>query len=1144
VSRYGGVILQTGIVHTGRLAEIIQRFHESSPVDALVRAIDEKLAATMTGLAGSADAFAVAALAQKTNAPILVVAGHADEAHDLYEDLAFLLSLSKVGLYPSRQILPYDFRAPVGEIMGQRLSTLSRLVDGELQVVVTSIRALLEPTITVEALRESRVSLTVGEEAEMDDLTARLVRLGFRRVPLVEEVGDFARRGGLIDLFTADSEYPVRIEFFGDQVESIRLFDVANQRTIGRRDSVQIVPKRELPITQETLEQYLDKLSVDDADYIRHKYLNDPELPGLEWLSVLFGVPQGSLVDFLPAHLVTVYRNRVKLAEETQIIIAEAHTLRARLADKLTVLPTPEQYYHSLDRLSATLDVHTAIDIVPFRGGREDIIDFGCQPHPALGSRLDLLGKTLKEYQATEVAHLIATDSEGQASRLTELIREKIGEDSGLSIEVANLSGGFVFPSAKVALLTDHEIFSRYHRRVRKKRFREGVAISDYAALNQGDYVVHADYGIARYLGLKTIIVDHRSRDCLLLQYAESDRLYVPIEEFNRVAKYAGKDTAPELTRLGGAQWDRLRERTEKAIADMAEELLVLYAQRKTHEGESFGEDTVFMKQLEASFPYDETTDQEKAINDVKRDLGSQRPMDRLICGDVGYGKTEVAVRAAFKVVDAGKQVAVLVPTTILAQQHFATFTERMRDFPVRIAVMSRFRTRLEQEETAVALVEGKVDIVIGTHRLLSQDIVFKDLGLLVIDEEHRFGVKHKERLRQLKASVDTLVMTATPIPRTLQMSLVGVRDMSLITTSPKDRLPIITEIVEFDPAIIATAILREVDRGGQVFFVHNRVQTIEAMHKYLNKILPQVEIGVAHGQMHERTLEGVMLAFMAKRFNVLLCTSIIESGLDIPSANTIIINRADRFGLAQLYQLRGRVGRSARRAYAYLLTPTSRVLTADAVKRLRALEAHSDLGAGFALAMRDLEIRGAGTILGARQSGFIEEIGFDLYNKLLEEAIAKLKGEEIRRVPDTRLELDLETHLAEQYVNDNQHKVDIYRRLADSRTLDEVERIREEVTDRFGRPPQSAVYLFDATAVKIAASLLDLEKLTLKAGKATLYFAMHRKLTRPEVEALRGGTNEPMEFLLQGQPRIVMDLSRIPESDQLPHIRGVLSKV
>jgi transcription-repair coupling factor (superfamily II helicase) len=1130
-------------VHSGRLAEIFHRWTGSQAMVALAGAVRQSGEIGVTGLAGSAEALAISGLAVDSHRPILVITNHSDDAHDLFDDLSFIMSPLRVALYPARQILPYDFRAPVGEIMGRRLSTLARLTDRSVDLVICPVRALIEPTITRDSLAGSRVSIGIGAEIDLDDLTARLVRLGFRRVPLVEEVGDFARRGGLIDFFTPDSDAPVRVEFLGDTVESIRLFDVSSQRTVGRIDSVSIVPKREVSVNPETLEKYLEQLPANDSDYIRHRYLNDPELPGLEWLSVLFGLPQGSLLDFLPPETMTVFRNSRTLLDEARIIVEEAKGLHDRLKEKLTILPAPEAYYHSAEQIFTALKKGVTVDILPFRGGRDDLIDFACHPHPALGARLDLLGKTLHEFSSGGIVHVLTTDSEGQAARLLDLIREKIGVDTDLSIEVANLSGGFVATSAKVALLTDHELFSRYHRRIRKKKYREGVAISDYAALNYGDYVVHADYGIARYLGLKTIVVDLRNRDCLLLQYAENDRLYVPIEEFNRVAKYAGKDTAPELTRLGGPQWDRLRERTEKAIADMAEELLVLYAERKAHQGFSFGEDSVFMKQLEASFPYDETIDQEKAISDTKRDMMLERSMDRLICGDVGYGKTEVAVRAAFKAVDSGKQVAVLVPTTILAQQHYATFSERLRDFPVRTAVLSRFRTRAEQEETTVALAEGKVDIVIGTHRLLSEDVVFKDLGLLVIDEEHRFGVKHKEKLRQLKATVDTLVMTATPIPRTLQMSLLGVRDMSLIATSPKDRLPIITEIVEFDPAVIATAILREIDRGGQVFFVHNRVQTIEAMHKYLQKIVPQAEIGVAHGQMHERTLEGVMLAFLAGRFNVLLCTSIIESGLDIPTANTIIINRADRFGLAQLYQIRGRVGRSTRRAYAYLLTPSSRVLTADAVRRLRALEAHSDLGSGFALAMRDLEIRGAGAILGARQSGFIEEIGFDLYNKLLEEAIAKLKGQEIKRLPDTKVELDVETHLAEGYVNDNQQKVDIYRRLADSRSLDDVEKIRDEVTDRFGRPPGSATNLFDATAVKVAAAIRELEKLTLRDGKATLYFGRNRKLTRQEVEAFRGGTDCPMEFLLQGQPRITIDLSKVPEPDRLSHLRGVLGK-
>jgi transcription-repair coupling factor (superfamily II helicase) len=628
------------------------------------------------------------------------------------------------------------------------------------------------------------------------------------------------------------------------------------------------------------------------------------------------------------------------------------------------------------------------------------------------------------------------------------------------------------------------------------------------------------------------------------LLYAENDRLYIPIEEFNRVSKYSGKDAAPQLTRLGGPGWEKLKKKTKKAITDMAADLIKLYAGRKAKAGFSFGEDTVWLKQLEASFVYEETPDQLKAIYDVKNDMTGEEPMDRLVCGDVGYGKTEVAVRAAFKAAEQGKQVAVLVPTTILAQQHLHTFCERLTEFPVRVEMLSRFRTRKEQLKIVEDLAQGKVDLVIGTHRLLSKDIHFRDLGLLIVDEEHRFGVRHKEKLRQMKTDVDTISMTATPIPRTLQMSLMGARDMSLITTSPKDRLPIITEIAEFDPATIATTILREVDRGGQVFFVHNRVQTIDAMYNYLKKVVPRAEIAVAHGQMHEKSLEGIMLAFLAGRYNVLLCTSIIESGLDIPNANTIIINRADRFGLAQLYQLRGRVGRSARRAYAYLLTPPTRLLRADAIKRLRAIEAHSDLGSGFALAMRDLEIRGAGTILGPRQSGFIEEVGFDLYNRLLEEAVCELKGQEIKRPPQTKLESDIEMFLPNEYINNRQQKVDIYRRLADCRTLEEVEQMREEIFDRFGRMPQSAMDLFDGTAAKIAASLLEIEKVKIRQGVVNLFFEEGRKLKRSEVEALGKATDCPMEFSLTGNAQIIIDMTKVDEDRRLSYLRGLLGKL
>ena len=1129
---------------TNRIDSLLTRFSNADPFLTLVDACRGGQGATVSGLSGSAPSFVLKSLAETTPGPIIAVCPGPNEASDLYDDLVFLHNRNRVGHFPARQILPYDFRAPVGEIMGRRISTLAGLIDGTLDIVVCTIRSLMEPTLTLPQLEENRIELKPTQEIDLDDLVARLVRLGYQRVSVVGEVGDFALRGGLIDFFSPGADAPIRVELYGDEVETIREFDVVSQRTVRRIDRVSLLPKREVSISQQALEEHLDRLPEADADLIRVRYLNDPELPGLEWLALLFGLEIGNLLEYLDQQALIYTLGEGTLRSEAAEVMNEAHGLYARLGDRLTRLPQPEEYYRDPDELLEQLHKYTLIDQVPFLGGRKDLINFGCQPHPALGSRLDLLGETLREFDATHLDYLIATDTEGQVERLAELISEKSDITFEPPIATANLKGGFVCRGGGLALLTDHEIFGRHHRRVRRKKFKEGVAISDYSNLVRGDYVVHTDHGIARYLGLQTIQVDQRNRDCLLLEYTEGDKLYVPIEEFNRVSKYSGKDSAPNLTRLGGPGWEKLKAKTRKAIEDMAADLLKLYAERKQQSGFSFGEDTVWLRQLESSFVFEETPDQLRAIEDVKHDMASDQPMDRLICGDVGFGKTEVAIRAAFKAIEKGKQVAVLVPTTILAQQHYHTFRDRLKDFPVRTEMLSRFRTRKEQLETVDNLASGKVDLVIGTHRLFSKDVFFKDLGLLVVDEEHRFGVRHKEKLRRLKAGVDTISMTATPIPRTLQMSLMGARDMSLITTSPKDRLPIITEIIEFDPAIIATAILREIDRGGQVFFVHNRVQTIDAMYRYLKKIVPQAEIVIAHGQMHERSLEGVMLAFMSGRYNVLLCTSIIESGLDIPSTNTIIINRADRFGLAQLYQIRGRVGRSAKRAYAYLLTPTTRLLTADGVKRMRALEAHSDLGSGFALAMRDLEIRGAGTILGARQSGFIEEIGFDMYSRLLEEAVADLKGQPLAELPDTKLEMDIESHLSQEYINNRHQKVDIYRRLADARNVDEVENIREEIIDRFGRMPQSGRNLFDAAAVKILASMLEVEIVRFKAGRATLIFGDDRQLRREEVEAFGGSTDQPLEFSLVGRPMIIIDLGAVKEDDRLGYLRGVLSKI
>jgi transcription-repair coupling factor (superfamily II helicase) len=1129
------------------LNHVLRRFEGTAPFRHLreLLASETKSEISVCGMAGSSPALLLSCLKGQKDRPIIALLSSSDEAANLYDDLVFLLGEEEVAFYPSRMVSPFEFRSPAAEVTAQRLATLSRIFNGTAGIVVAPILALIEPTISRTDFENGRLYLKAGQEMEIDALAERLIQLGFQRVPLVEEVGDFALRGGLIDFFSPGFDYPIRVEFFGDTIETIRNFEVSTQRTLGKFDEVILLPKREIPITPNTIETYIEHLSEKDSDLIRARYINDPELPGLEWLALSFGVETGSFLDYLIGQPIFVIFGKGSLQSEIDDAIVEAGRHYERILDRLQAPPTVEDYYRNKNDIWDRISTHTTIDVVPFRGGKTNIIDFQCREHPAIGSRFDLLIETVENFRAEGMTFFIAADNSGQVTRLSELLGDKMKSSPVPPIEVALLKGGFVSKENGLAILTDHQIFGRYFRRTRRKKFKEGVALQNYTSLIDGDYVVHTDFGIARYSGLKTIKVSGRERDCLLLIYGEGGKLYVPIEEFNRVGKYAGKDAAPRLSTLGGASWEKIKERTKKAVADMAADLIKIYAERKARPGFAFGADTTWMKQLEASFIYEETADQLKAINDIKQDMEKATPMDRLVCGDVGYGKTEVAVRAAFKAVEAGKQVAVLVPTTILAQQHLTTFSQRLTDFPVKIEMLSRFRRKKEQSEIAIQLKKGNIDVIIGTHRLLSKDIKFRDLGLLVVDEEQRFGVKHKEGLRKLKATVDTIAMTATPIPRTLQMSLMGARDFSLINTSPKDRLPIMTEICEFEPEIIAEAILREIDRGGQVFFVHNRVQTIEAMYRYLKRIVPQVEIAVAHGQMHERSLEGIMLAFLSGRFQVLLSTSIIESGLDIPSVNTIIINRADRFGLAQLYQLRGRVGRSAARAYAYLLTPPYRLLTEDARKRLRAIEAHADLGSGFALAMKDLEIRGAGNILGAQQSGFIEEVGFDLYTKLLEEAVAELKGEKVIGVPDTKLEADIELLIPEYYININQQKVEVYQKLAGARTLQEVEDIREDVEDRFGRLPEPANDLFEAAAMRISAWALEIEKVKFRKGRAELQFVEGRKFERKEVESWRQAVDAPLEFKLGGGTSLItIDISQTAESKRMGHLKAILNRI
>jgi transcription-repair coupling factor (superfamily II helicase) len=721
---------------------------------------------------------------------------------------------------------------------------------------------------------------------------------------------------------------------------------------------------------------------------------------------------------------------------------------------------------------------------------------------------MERLKNYLAELGAQGIEPVILCDNTGQRDRLWEMLG-----GAGATLGVGLVSAGFTLRDAGLAVLTDHEIFARYRRRRRRLRKTGGLSIAELSALKVGDFVVHEDHGIGVYRGMQRLTLGGQETDCVEIAYAEKDRLYVPVQQLALVSRYAaGEGAKPSLHRLGSPAWSKTKARARRAIQDMAEDLLRAYAARRALPGHAFKPDTVWQRELEASFPYEETPDQLKAITEVRDDMESPRPMDRLICGDVGYGKTEVAVRAAFKAVQDGRQVAVLVPTTILAQQHLLTFRERLADFPVRTEVLSRFRTPKEQRDTLAAVARGQVDILIGTHRLLSKDVSFPHLGLVVIDEEHRFGVAQKERIRQMTRQVDVLAMTATPIPRTLNLSLAGARDMSVIETPPRDRLPVHTEILEVDDEIIADAILREIDRGGQVFFVHNRVETIHNAALALQKLVPQVRIAVAHGQMAERELEKAMLDFLDRRWDVLVSTMIVESGLDIPSVNTLIVDRADHLGLAQLYQLRGRVGRSTHRAYAYLLVPSRRVLTQEAERRLRVIEEFDELGVGFKIALKDMEIRGAGNLLGPEQHGFILGLGFDLYLKLLEEAVAGLKGEAAETAPEPRLTTDWPAFLPDDYVPDEHEKLNLYRRLADAREPDAVDDLIVEMIDRFGQLPAPAVALVELRRLRLMGGAARAE--SLRVFENAVEMMLRAPLGPQEIRGLVGSLAFQVEFV------------------------------
>jgi transcription-repair coupling factor (superfamily II helicase) len=1054
---------------------------------AVARSGMEVPAQVVPGLTPSAQALFVAAAAQAMpHGTVLYLLPGDGALEEAVTDIRFFLSALE-GLsadagdravlpFPSHEVDPYRGMAPHVGVTSARARALHALVSGTARVIVSSAGALLPRVSAPDRLLRASIELKPGQEIAPTDLGELLVDAGFTREDPADQHGEFAIRGGILDVFPAGEAQPVRIEFIGDTIETLRIYDPATQRSIHAIDQLSIIPLRDV----------LDDRSATFFDYL-----------SLATTSRL-----------IVAEPDEVSAQAIKSEEQIR------HSYDEAVAKTSSGVPTPADLLVDWTEIQSRLAQATSIAEL----GLDEDHDTGThrvrsQPTMEFHSRLgDWVTEIRRQREQGETTLFVAA-TPGRAERTIEALKEydilavpvERAEDAryaSVLVAVGGLSRGFRLPDGRLTIYAEADIFEEERRAPERRRSATKAFLSDLRDLKVGDLVVHVDHGIGAFVGLKQIGVGDSQQEFLELRYAGEDKLFVPVERLDLVQKYSGA-TRPPLDRLGGTSWERAKTRVKKAMRDMAEELLKLYAARRAVPGHAFGPDSHWQQEFEDAFEYELTPDQRSAIADIKRDMESATPMDRLLCGDVGYGKTEVAMRPAFKAVMEGKQVAFLAPTTVLTFQHEKTLKERFAGFPVRIEMVSRFRSKAEQKQILADLSAGKVDVIVGTHRLLSKDVEFRDLGLLVVDEEQRFGVSHKERIKQLRKKVDVLTMTATPIPRTLNMSLIGIRDMSIIETPPKDRLSIQTNVVKFDPQVIGRAIRNELGRGGQVYFVHNRVESIFSIGGLVQRLVPEARIVIGHGQMAEDTLERAMLDFMSRKFDVLLATTIVENGLDIPNANTIIINRADRYGLSQLYQLRGRVGRSDRPAYAYLLIPPEENLSVVAKKRLAAIKEFSDLGSGFRVAALDLEIRGAGNLLGGEQSGHIEAIGFEMYMKLLEETIRELKGEDLEDDIRANVNLKVDLKIDETYVPDMNQRLMLYRKVAAARRLEEVDRVLEEAMDRYGPPPDSVLNLADYGRIRVMADRLGIDAIDREGRTVVLKFRPQTKVDPVRLVAL-----------------------------------------
>ena len=1145
----------------------------------LIKDIDKNLSPIYThGIIDENIGHMMYGLNQHMDKQILIITYDEGKAKRIYKDIKNFND-NIVELFPTREILFYKVDAISSERTNERLKVLSRLMLGEKIIVVAHIESILNKLMNPSLFKDHVININLGEKVELNKLVEKLISCGYERESMVEGIGQFSIRGGIIDIFSPNNESPYRIELFDDEVDSIRTFDIGTQRSLEIIQSVSISPVKEILVLENYRDDIIKKMKDDlergttnlkECSRIR-KNMEEKFGSFIEELNEKLHI---SNIDMITPYIPKEYLsnilgyfkdNSVVFIDEPKRIVEKVEGIKSdfllKYSDVLEageVLPCHErinyEYIDVIDDIKRKICIaNTALLKHNPIFSPKSIVTFSTKSMQSYHNNMDFLKEELNHYKYRGYKVIIFSGTEEKGKRLQEVLTD-LGitcsyvengnrdiKSSQIFITPRSITRGFEYSNIKFVIISEGEIFGSFKGKRRKiKRKAKGDAVN-FLDLNIGDFVVHENHGIGQYKGIEQLSIQGVKKDYLTISYKGNDKLYVPIDQMNLIQKYVGADSIkPKINKLSSPEWSRTKQRAKKAVEDMAKDLLELYAMRESLEGFSFSKDTVWQRQFEDLFPYEETGAQIRSIEEIKKDMENRKPMDRLLCGDVGYGKTEVALRAAFKAIMDGKQVAMLVPTTILAQQHFNTIVERFSAFPITTAMLSRFRTAGEQKNTIDGLRKGTVDIVVGTHRLLSKDIIFNDLGLLIVDEEQRFGVKHKESLKKLKENVDVLTLTATPIPRTLHMSLIGIRDMSVIDEPPEERYPVQTYVVEFNEQMIREAILKEIERGGQVYFVYNRVESIDKIAINLKKLVPESKIAVGHGQMSERQLEKVMMGFVTNEYNVLVCTTIIETGLDIPNVNTMIIYDADKMGLSQLYQLRGRVGRTNRVAYAYFTYEKDKVLTEIAEKRLRAIKDFTEFGSGFKIAMRDLEIRGAGNLLGVEQHGHIEAIGYDLYVKFLNETIKKLKGEDFEEVTDTTIDLNIDGYIPSKYIEDEEQKIEIYKKIAAIRNIDDYSELIDELIDRFGDIPKEVENLMDISYIKNNASLYHINNIVQSGNIIILEFSAIDYISPNLIHYLSKEYGRKLFFDLSNTPSFKYRF----RTNMLAELKGLIEKI